>query len=80
MSIAKTDQRIAKMYLHLGDRDDLSKKVFTEMQLTRKWVLAIVGDEWPLHVVACSAAPFACVTPTSTLCPSPRSAPFARCA
>ena len=49
MSIAKTDQRIAKMYLHLGDRDDLSEKVFTEMQLTRKWVLAIVGDEWPLQ-------------------------------
>ena len=49
MSIAKTDQRIAKMYLHLGDRQDLSKKVFTEMQLTRKWVLAIVGDEWPLQ-------------------------------
>ena len=44
MSIAKTDQRIAKMYLHLGDRQDLSEKVFTEMQLTRKWVLAIVGD------------------------------------
>ena len=35
MSIAKTDQRIAKMYLHLGDRQDLSEKVFTEMQLTR---------------------------------------------
>ena len=49
MSIAKTDQRIAKMYLHLGDRQDLSEKVFTEMQLTRKWVLAIVGDEWPLQ-------------------------------
>lgn len=49
MSIAKTDQRIAKMYLHLTDREDLSKKVFTEMQLTRKWVLAIVGDEWPLQ-------------------------------
>ena len=27
----------------------LSEKVFTEMQLTRKWVLAIVGDEWPLQ-------------------------------
>ena len=49
MSIAKTDQRIAKMYLHLGDRPDLSKKVFDEMQLTRKWTLAIVGDEWPLQ-------------------------------
>ena len=49
MSIAKTDQRIAKMYLALGDRSDLSKKVYDEMQLTRKWTLAIVGDEWPLE-------------------------------
>ena len=28
MSIAKTDGRIAKMYLALGDRDDLASKVF----------------------------------------------------
>ena len=49
MSIAKTDGRIAKMYLALGDRDDLAKKVLNEMHLTRKWVLAIVGDEWPLQ-------------------------------
>ena len=49
MSIAKTDGRIAKMYLALGDRDDLAKKVLDEMHLTRKWVLAIVGDEWPLQ-------------------------------
>lgn len=48
MSIAKTDQRIAKMYLCLGDRQDLSKKVFEEMQRTRKWVLAITGSAWPL--------------------------------
>ena len=49
MSIAKTDGRIAKMYLALGDRDDLANKVFDEMQLTRKWTLAITGDEWPLQ-------------------------------
>ena len=49
MSIAKTDGRIAKMYLALGDRDDLAKKVYDEMQLTRKWTLAIVGDAWPLE-------------------------------
>ncbi|MFT8357533.1 phosphoenolpyruvate carboxylase [Bifidobacterium aquikefiri] len=49
MSIAKTDERIAKMYLALGDRDDLSKKVLHEMELTRKWVLLIVGDQWPLQ-------------------------------
>ena len=49
MSLAKTDERIAKMYLALGDRDDLSQKVLSEMEMTRKWVLQIVGDEWPLQ-------------------------------
>lgn len=49
MSIAKTDERIAKMYLALGDRDDLRDKVLREMKLTRQWVLKIVGDEWPLQ-------------------------------
>jgi phosphoenolpyruvate carboxylase len=49
MSIAKTDERIARMYLALGDRDDLRDKVLTEMELTRKWILLIVGDEWPLQ-------------------------------
>jgi len=49
MSIAKTDFRIAKMYLALGDRDDLATKVFEEMQLTRKWTLAITGSTWPLE-------------------------------
>ncbi len=49
MSIAKTDGRIAKMYLALGDRRDLAETVYREMQLTRSWVLRIVGDEWPLE-------------------------------
>ena len=49
MSIAKTDERIARMYLDLDDREDLPEKVLTEMKLTRKWVLAIVGDKWPLQ-------------------------------
>ncbi|WP_080800789.1 phosphoenolpyruvate carboxylase [Arabiibacter massiliensis] len=49
MSIAKTDGRIAKMYLALGDRDDLARTVLEEMRLTRSWALAIVGDEWPLE-------------------------------
>ncbi len=49
MSIAKTDARIAKMYLALGERADLAHTVYDEMQLTRRWVLAIVGDEWPLE-------------------------------
>ena len=49
MSLSKTDERIGKIYLALGDREDLNKKVLDEMELTRKWVLAIVGDEWPLQ-------------------------------
>ena len=49
MSLSKTDERIGRLYLSLGDREDLSKKVLDEMELTRKWVLAIVGDEWPLQ-------------------------------
>ena len=49
MSLSKTDERIAKLYLSLADRPDLNKKVLGEMALTRKWVLAIVGDEWPLQ-------------------------------
>ena len=49
MSLAKTDERIARMYLSLGDREDLSDKVLSEMQLTRKWVLQIVDDKWPLQ-------------------------------
>jgi phosphoenolpyruvate carboxylase len=49
MSLSKTDERIGRLYLALGDREDLSQKVVDEMGLTRRWVLAIVGDEWPLQ-------------------------------
>ena len=49
MSLAKTDARIARLYLDLGGRDDLTTMVLDEMALTQKWVLAILGDEWPLQ-------------------------------
>jgi phosphoenolpyruvate carboxylase len=49
MSLSKTDDRIAEMYLALGDRDDLREKVLEEMRLTRKWVLDITGNDWPLE-------------------------------
>ena len=49
MSLSKVDERIARLYLALADRDDLARKVLEEMELTRRWVLAIVGDEWPLQ-------------------------------
>lgn len=43
MSLAKTDERIARQYLALGDRDDLAQLVLDEMTLTREWVIRLTG-------------------------------------
>ncbi|MDM4763037.1 phosphoenolpyruvate carboxylase [Galbitalea sp. SE-J8] len=43
MGLAKSDGRIARHYLALGDRDDLAALVLEEMELTRSWVIRIVG-------------------------------------
>ena len=48
MSLAKVDERIARMYLSLGQKPELTEAVLNEMRLTRRWVLAIVESEWPL--------------------------------
>lgn len=45
MSLAKTDGRIARRYLDLGDREDLAALVLDEMALTRTWVVDITGQE-----------------------------------
>jgi phosphoenolpyruvate carboxylase len=45
MSLAKTDPRIARRYLELGDRDDLAALVLEEMELTRSWVIRLTGGE-----------------------------------
>lgn len=45
MSLAKTDERIARRYLALGDREDLAALVLEEMALTRQWVVDITGQE-----------------------------------
>ncbi len=45
MSLAKTDERIARRYLALGDRQDLSDLVLEEMALTRQWIVDITGQE-----------------------------------
>ncbi len=45
MSLAKTDERIARQYLALGDRDDLAALVLDEMALTRQWVIRLTGGE-----------------------------------
>lgn len=45
MSLAKTDPRIARRYLELGDRDDLAALVLDEMDLTRSWVIRLTGGD-----------------------------------
>ena len=45
MSLAKTDERIARVYLELGDRDDLAQMVLDELRLTQEWVVKIVGGD-----------------------------------
>ena len=47
MSISKTDERIGRLYLQLGGREDLSSKVLDEMELTRKWVVAAAEPPRP---------------------------------
>lgn len=43
MSLAKTDVRLARRYLELGDRDDLAQLVLDELELTREWVVRTGG-------------------------------------
>ncbi|GAA1531899.1 phosphoenolpyruvate carboxylase [Microbacterium ginsengiterrae] len=45
MSLAKTDERIARRYLALGDRDDLAQLVLDELTLTREWVIRLTGGD-----------------------------------
>lgn len=43
MSLAKSDSRIARRYLDLGDREDLAGIVMDELELTRSWVVRVAG-------------------------------------
>ncbi|WP_310017018.1 phosphoenolpyruvate carboxylase [Microbacterium resistens] len=43
MSLAKTDDRIARRYLGLGDRPELASLVLEELELTRTWVIRLTG-------------------------------------
>ncbi|GMA22483.1 hypothetical protein GCM10025864_02420 [Luteimicrobium album] len=45
MSLAKTDTRIARRYLALGDRDDLAELVLNELELTKEWVLKVTDKD-----------------------------------
>ncbi len=79
MSIAKTDQRIAKMYLHLAIARICPRRSSPRCSSHVSGSLPSSVTSGRCSAAACSAAPSACVTPMSTLCPLPRSAPFARC-
>lgn len=45
MSLAKTDARIARGYLELGGRPELSAQVLEEHRRTTEWVLKVAGHE-----------------------------------
>ena len=45
MSLAKTDRPIAARYLALGGRDDLTRLVLAEYDLTQRLVLAVTGHD-----------------------------------
>lgn len=45
MSLAKTDPRIARRYLELGDREDLASLVLEEHARTTEQVLAVAGHD-----------------------------------
>lgn len=49
MSLAKTDPRIARRYLGLGDRPELADLVMTEHALTTRWVLELTGHGYLLE-------------------------------
>ncbi len=79
MSLAKADERIARRYLALGDRDDLAQLVMDEMLLTRSWVERITGGDLlgnkPILQRAVKMR-----SPTSTRCHSCSCGRFAPCA
>ncbi len=59
MSLAKTDPLIGARYLALGGREDLTERVLTEYDLTRRLVLAATGHHRLLadrHVLARAVA------------------------
>ncbi|WP_099332938.1 phosphoenolpyruvate carboxylase [Actinomyces minihominis] len=45
MSLAKADARIAREYLELGDREDLTELILEEMERTRLWLARTVGED-----------------------------------
>jgi phosphoenolpyruvate carboxylase len=49
MSIAKTDENIAQMYMNLAKSSDFSEQIFKEMKLTKKWLKKLTGNQFPLQ-------------------------------
>ncbi|WP_121256248.1 phosphoenolpyruvate carboxylase [Nocardioides ferulae] len=45
MSLAKSDRRLAREFLSLGGRPDVTERVLAEMDLSRKWLLAVLDQD-----------------------------------
>ncbi|HSJ19371.1 MAG TPA: phosphoenolpyruvate carboxylase [Nocardioidaceae bacterium] len=45
MSLAKSDRRLAEQFLALGGRPDVTRRILDEMDLTRHWLLEVLGQE-----------------------------------
>jgi phosphoenolpyruvate carboxylase len=49
MAVGKTDERLAKQYLKLSNREDLANKVIDELKLTIKWITKINKSDYMLE-------------------------------
>jgi phosphoenolpyruvate carboxylase len=45
MSLAKSDRRLAEQFLALGGRPDVTRRILDEMDLTRHWLLEVLGQD-----------------------------------
>ena len=45
MSLAKSDRRLAREFLSLGSRPDITERVLGEMELTQEWLLRVLGQD-----------------------------------
>ncbi|MDR2538486.1 MAG: phosphoenolpyruvate carboxylase [Bifidobacteriaceae bacterium] len=49
MSLAKTDENIARLYMDLTKPSEFSQQIFHEMKLTKRWVKKLTQNSYPLQ-------------------------------
>jgi phosphoenolpyruvate carboxylase len=45
MSLAKSDRRLAEQFLAFGGRPDVTERILSEMDLTRRWLLEVLDQD-----------------------------------